>query len=78
MSHNPLLLVVAVMAAYLFFCSAISTLMGSAEAVSLSISGHSSGTGYQNLTFAGNLLNVSILQNISWRGWNVSIMGASA
>lgn len=74
MSHNPLPLLVAVVAAYLLFCSAISTLMGSAEAVSLSISGHSSGTGLHLLNFRGDQLNVSIWQNAS--AWNISAVSA--
>ena len=47
-----------------------------ADAVSLSISGHSTGQGFQNLSYAGDLLNVSILQNGT--GWNISHLGGSA
>lgn len=47
-----------------------------ADAVTLSITGHSSGQGYQNLSYAGDLLNVSIMQNNT--GWNISLNGGSA
>lgn len=46
-----------------------------ADAMTLSIQGHSTGTGYQNLTFAGDLLNVSLAQNGS--AWNLSLQGAA-
>jgi hypothetical protein len=46
-----------------------------ADAVTLSISGHSSGQGLQNLSYAGDLLNVSILQNGT--GWNFSIQAVN-
>jgi hypothetical protein len=45
--------------------------------IELNISGHSSGQGVQNLSFVGDLINVSIQQNSSWAGWNVTL-GASA
>jgi hypothetical protein len=44
-----------------------------AHAVSLEVYGHSVGQGVQNLSFAGEALNVSILQNGS--AWNLSIGG---
>jgi hypothetical protein len=43
------------------------------QAVELSIVGQSTGQGLQNLTFCGDALNVSILQNGSWQGWNVTL-----
>jgi len=43
-----------------------------ASAMSLSIMGHSSGQGLQNLSFAGDLLNVSILQNATAMDWNIT------
>jgi hypothetical protein len=41
-----------------------------AGAVELHISGSSSGTGLQNLSFVGDALNVSLLQNGT--GWNIT------
>jgi hypothetical protein len=41
-----------------------------AGAVELHISGSSSGTGLQNLSFVGEALNVSLLQNGT--GWNIT------
>jgi hypothetical protein len=43
------------------------------DAVSLSISGQARGQGVQNLSFAGDLLNVSL--NQSSLGWNLSVVG---
>ena len=48
-----------------------------AHGIELSITGHSSGQGLQNLSFVGDLINVSILQNSSFQGWNVTL-GATA
>jgi hypothetical protein len=48
-----------------------------AGAVELSITGSATGQGIQNLSFVGDALNVSILQNSSFQGWNVTL-GASA
>jgi len=47
-----------------------------ADAVSLSITGHVSGQGFQNLSYAGDLLNVSLSQNAT--GWNISLNGGVA
>lgn len=47
-----------------------------AGAVSLEISGHAAGQGYQNLSFSGDLLNVSLWQNGT--AWNITAMGAGA
>jgi hypothetical protein len=47
-----------------------------AQAVELSITGSVSGQGVQNLSYAGDLLNVSILQNGTV--WNLSIIGGAA
>jgi len=41
-----------------------------AEAVELHITGSSSGTGLQNLSFVGEALNVSLLQNGT--GWTIT------
>ena len=45
-----------------------------AGAVELHISGSSSGTGLQNLSFVGEALNVSLLQNGT--GWNITAVTA--
>jgi hypothetical protein len=42
-----------------------------ADAVSLNISGHFSGQGFQNLSYAGDALNASLWQNGT--GWDLSI-----
>jgi len=44
-----------------------------ADAVTLQVRGHSTGQGLQNLSFTGDLLNVSLWQNGS--GWNISLLG---
>lgn len=41
-----------------------------ADAVSLTISGHSSGQGTQNLTFVGDLMSVNLSQNGTT--WNIT------
>ena len=45
-----------------------------AGSVELHISGSSSGTGLQNLSFVGDALNVSLLQNGT--GWNITAVSA--
>jgi len=47
--------------------------LGDAQAVSLQISGHSTGRGIQNLTFVGDLLNVTISQNATFQNWSISV-----
>jgi hypothetical protein len=47
-----------------------------ASGLSLQISGHVSGHGYQNLSYVGDTLNVSILQNGT--GWNFTLVGGAA
>jgi hypothetical protein len=69
--YVPSLASVALLVLLALTCGCIA-----ADAVSLSISGHSSGQGFQNLTYAGDLLSISILQNGT--GWNISLNGGSA
>lgn len=46
-----------------------------ADAVTLSISGHSSGDGQQNLSFSGDRINVSLSKNGT--GWNITAEGGA-
>jgi hypothetical protein len=71
--YVPTLSSVILLALLVITCGCIA-----ADAVSLNISGHSSGQGYQNLSFAGDLLNINISQNSSFQGWNITIHGAGA
>jgi hypothetical protein len=60
----------------LAFCTGMAlvlAMLSVGQAIELSIVGHSSGQGLQNLSFYGDALNVSILQNGSWQGWNVTL-----
>jgi hypothetical protein len=70
---RPLLIFFACLALYFSLLSILALL---ADAVTLSISGHISGQGFQNLSYAGDLLNVNISQNAT--GWNLSLFGGSA
>lgn len=72
--NRELLPYLLVMAALLFF---LYSLLTTGQAVELSISSNSAGQGLQNLSFVGDHLNVSIQQNSSWQGWNVTL-GATA
>lgn len=72
---RPLYTALACPALYFGLISAVCLL--SAHALELTISGSSTGQGTLNLSFAGDLINVSILQNSSWQGWNVTL-GAHA
>ncbi|MCK9571222.1 hypothetical protein M0R72_19895 [Candidatus Pacearchaeota archaeon] len=51
-------------------CFLAATVVG--QAVSLSITGNSTGQGFQNFSFAGDDLNVSILANTFGCFWNVT------
>jgi hypothetical protein len=72
MRLDPLYFWLAVLA-ICFGIMALVLLLPIGDALELSITGHSAGAGYQNLSFAGDLLNVSIQQNGS--SWNLSIGG---
>jgi hypothetical protein len=61
--------------AWLLFCIYV-VLVITGQAVDLSITGHITGQGIQNLSYAGDLLNVSIYQNGS--GWNFTLLGGAA
>lgn len=67
--------IVACLALYFGAIILLVVLIAPAHGIELSIMGHSSGQGMQNMSFAGDLINVSILQNSSWQGWNVSLGG---
>jgi hypothetical protein len=71
--YVPALASVALLTLLVMTCGCIA-----ADAVSLSISGYSSGQGVQNLSFAGDLLNINISQNSSFQGWNITIQGTGA
>ena len=48
------------------------------DAVSLEISGHSTGTGLHNLTFLGDLLDVSIQQGNASDFWRINVTALEA
>jgi hypothetical protein len=66
---DPLAWILAVTA----ICVVLWALSTFGQTVSLEISGHSAGQGLQSLSFSGEQLNVSILQNGS--GWNMTLGG---
>jgi hypothetical protein len=68
---NPLAWILAVAA----ICTMLWVLSQSCQCVSLEIIGRSSGQGFQNLSFTGDVLNISLLQNGS--SWNLLAMGAA-
>jgi hypothetical protein len=68
--YVPSLSSVVLVALMVLLCGCIAV-----DAVTLSISGHSSGQGYQNLTYTGDQLNVLILQN--GIVCNISLLGGS-
>jgi hypothetical protein len=76
MRPDPLLIWLLILALY-FGIVAAACLLPIGDAMTLEISGHSIGQGAQNLSFAGDLLNVSIMQNDTGQGWNVTLLGAS-
>jgi len=77
MTLKELLIGIAALALGCGIVAAVCLLIAPAHAIELSIMGHSSGQGMQNLSFVGDALNVSILQNSSFQGWNVTL-GAHA
>jgi hypothetical protein len=68
---DPLAWILAVVA----ICAILWALSQAGGCVNLEFAVHSVGHGWQNLSFAGDLLNVSLLQNGS--SWNLSAMGAA-
>jgi hypothetical protein len=68
--YVPSLASVALVALLVLLCGCIA-----ADAVSLNISGHFSGQGFQNLSYAGDLLNVNLSQNGT--GWNIILGGVA-
>ncbi len=69
MRIDPLHIWFAVMAIVFGIFAVVCTHAG---AVSLSITGSSTGQGFQNFSFAGDDLNVSILANTFGCFWNVT------
>lgn len=79
MRLDPLPIWLAVLAMCFGIVAAVCLLTTTpAHCIELNISGHSIGQGMQNLSFVGDLINVSILQNSSFQGWNITIQGATA
>lgn len=56
----------------------VGCLLTPGQAVSLEISGHSSGAGLHTLHFAGDLLNATITQGNNSSAWLINATGASA
>jgi hypothetical protein len=75
MRFDPLYVWLLLLAPYF---GIIAVCLLNVNAMTLEISGHSAGQGAQNLSFAGDLLNVSIVQNGTGQGWNVTLVGVSA
>lgn len=73
MTLKELLLGIAVLALGCGIVAAVCLLIAPAHGIELSIMGHSAGQGYQNLSFVGDALNVSILQNESFRNWSILV-----
>ena len=57
--------------AFLLFCISVLTLTLYASAVDLSIIGNSTGTGTHVMSFAGDMLNISILQGNNSSTWQI-------
>lgn len=71
MRLDPLLIWLLILAMY-FGIVAVACLLPTGHAATLNISGNISGQGFQNLSYAGDQLNVSILQNTFGCTWNIT------